>query len=65
MAKRLILKHTLQHGITYILETLRNARINAPAGGMVNREAMILVDDADVARAIQLLGTMGIEAGAG
>ena len=55
MAKRLILKHTLQHRITSILETLRSARINAPAGGMVNREAMILVDDADVARAIQLL----------
>ena len=65
MAKRHILKHTFQHRIASILETLRSALITAPAGGMVNREAMILVDDADVARAIPLLGTMGIEAGAG
>jgi len=33
MAKRLILKHALLHCITSILETLRSARIKAPAGG--------------------------------
>jgi hypothetical protein len=62
MTKRLVLKQTSYHSITSILQKLRITGIKAPAGGIVASEAIILVEDADVARAVHLLATIGIEA---
>ena len=61
MAKRLILKQTSHDRITSILEKLRRAGIKAPAAAMVDSEVVILVEQTDVARAVQLLATIGIE----
>ena len=61
MVKRLVLDHTSQQNITDVLETLRKAGVKAPAGGMVGSAATILVEDADVPRAVHLLVAVGIE----
>jgi hypothetical protein len=61
MAKRLILEQTPHDRITSVLEKLRSAGIKAPAGAMVDSDVIILVEQADVARAIQLLALIGIE----
>ena len=62
MNKRLILKQTSRHAITSILEKLRSEGIKTLAGGMVDSEAMILVEETDVARAVYLLATIRVEA---
>ena len=65
MAKRLILEKCSAHNITDILEKLRCTGVKAPAGGTVDLEAIILVEDADEARAVQVLAGIGINARTG
>ena len=62
MAKRLIIEHTPTEGITTILHELRGAGIKAPAGGTVDSVPTILVEDADVSRALHILVRAGIPA---
>lgn len=61
MAKRVILQQTPSQSLTTILEKLRDAGVNAPAGGSVDAVAIILVEDADVSRALYILTKLGIE----
>ncbi len=60
MAKQLILETISQQGIGTVLETLRSTTIKAPVGAIVGCGAIILVEDVDVERALNVLARAGI-----